>query len=109
MNRRALLRVVLSIVLLLSQQMAIAHAISHWSGSARLVQDEGSRLSKAVATDQSCEQCLAFAQIASALGNAPRTFAATDVASIGVAMWAVSADCARPACPFQSRAPPAAK
>ena len=108
MNRRALLRVVLSIVLLLSQQMAFSHAISHWSGSARMVQDEGSRLSKAVATDQSCEQCLAFAQIASAVGNSSRSFAATDVASIGVALWAISADCARSVCPFQSRAPPAA-
>lgn len=67
MTRRFAFRLLLSMVLLLSQHMALAHAISHWAGSVRapaaVVQDDGSELSRAVAEDPACAKCLAFAQV----------------------------------------------
>lgn len=71
MNRRVLFRVLLSLVLLVSQQMAIAHAISHWSAATSGEQASAgeSALSRAVAADKSCAQCLAFAQVGSALAH----------------------------------------
>jgi hypothetical protein len=71
MSRHVALRIVLSLVLLLSQQMAITHALSHWAGPAhgqQLLEEGDSRLSAAVAQDQSCDQCLSFAQLAGAVG-----------------------------------------
>ena len=73
MNRRVLFRVLLSLVLLVSQQMAIAHAISHWSVAASASGEqagaEENALSRAVAADKSCAQCLAFAQVDTALAS----------------------------------------
>lgn len=112
MTRRSLTHVLLSLLLLLSQQLAIAHVMSHWSAQINTPvqiqagKDDGG-LSKAIAQDQSCDQCLAFAQIASAVGNTPRSFAppAQCDAAIGTA-GAVPAG-ARAPCPFDTRAPPA--
>lgn len=77
MNRQCFFRVLLSLVLLFSQQMATAHAFEHLVGAlgtahalARVVDsDEASELAKAVAQHQSCHQCLAFAQLAGPLGS----------------------------------------
>lgn len=33
MTRRSILRVLLSLLLLMSQQMAISHAMTHWAGT----------------------------------------------------------------------------
>lgn len=74
MTRRVAFRLLLSLVLLLSQHMALAHAISHWAAagstpaSAVAGQDADYDLSRAVAGDPSCAKCLAFAH----LGCAPR-------------------------------------
>jgi hypothetical protein len=112
MSRRALNHLLLSIVLLLSQQMAIAHVIAHWGAraSATAVQknaagDDG--FSKAVAQDQGCEQCLAFAQIAGAVGQEPRSFVPPSQGTWAIASLAPSLVCARAPCAFRSRAPPA--
>jgi hypothetical protein len=114
MNRRSLIRVLLSLLLLLSQQMAISHAMTHWAGSreraAQLqklscAQDErgvGARF----AQDQTCEQCLAFAQIASAVGSWPRCFAFDGAATCATGPSATQPGCARTICVFQPRAPP---
>jgi hypothetical protein len=113
MTRRSLTRVLLSLLLLISQQMAMSHVVSHWAGSrgaaAQLHQErKDGALSKAFAQDQTCEQCLAFAQFANAIGNTPRWFAAEAVGSSVVAVRATGADCVRTICVFQPRAPPAA-
>jgi hypothetical protein len=114
MNRRFLIRVLLSLLLLLSQQMAISHAMTHWAGS----RDGAAQLNKAAggqeqpgvgaafAQDQTCEQCLAFAQIAGAVGSAPRCFAFDSVATCATGPSATQPGCARTTCVFQSRAPP---
>jgi hypothetical protein len=110
MTRRSVFRVLLSLLLLLSQQMAMSHVVSHWSGVAqaaehqRAARDDG--LSRAIAQDQACSQCLAFAQIASALGNTPCVFAPPAAGPDVAPAWAARAFSARTICPFDSRAPP---
>ena len=116
MNRRFFIRIWLSLLLLLSQQMAIAHAMTHWAasrdGAAQLQkagagQDpRGVAAGAAFAQDQTCEHCLAFAQIASAVGSAPRCFAADGAASRATGPSATQPGCARTTCVFEPRAPP---
>ena len=115
MTRRSFTRVLLSLLLLMSQQMAISHAMTHWVSSrdgvaqlhkaASQHQEEGG-ISSAFAQDQTCEQCLAFAQIAGAVGSPSRTFIAAGAASCGVGPSAAQADFPCSPCGFQSRAPP---
>jgi hypothetical protein len=113
MNRQVFFRVVLSLLLLLSQQMASAHALSHLAGKIGDVQqlhiaaDDG-EASSAAALDQGCNQCLGFAQLAGPLASTYRAFVAGDAAAVMVAARAVQAICARTVCVFQSRAPPQA-
>jgi hypothetical protein len=114
MNRRSLIRILLSLLLLLSQQMAISHAMTHWAGSregAPQLHKAGAGQDKpgvgaAFAQDQTCEQCLAFAQIASAVGSSPRCFAFDSAASCATGPSATQPGCARTTCAFQPRGPP---
>jgi hypothetical protein len=107
-----MIRVLLSLLLLVSQQMAFAHVITHWSGqrSAALEQKQGGdgSVSEAFAKDQACAQCLAFAQIASAVGDSPRSFAPPGPVSSRVGLTDFCAVQARTICAFRSRAPPTA-
>lgn len=114
MNRRTLTRVLLSLLLLLSQQMAISHTISHWAGAldgpTRLQQASGQHdelsVSAAFAQDQACEKCLAFAQFATALGSPSRSFAPDAATSCAPGSTASQPGCTRTVLVFQSRAPP---
>ena len=86
MMRRSVYRLLLSLVLLLSQQMAMTHALSHWSSQlggplAQQTADD-SELSSAFAQDRSCAQCLALAQLAAPLATTPRQFAAPDMREV---------------------------
>jgi hypothetical protein len=58
-TRHIILRALLTLLLLASQQMAMAHAVSHFSGSHK--ESSGKQLP----ADQFCDQCLAAAQLAS--------------------------------------------
>ncbi|MFC5512584.1 hypothetical protein ACFPOU_15795 [Massilia jejuensis] len=114
MMRRCLVHVLLSLVLLASQQMAFAHAMSHWTvklgsnkAAASLVQGDPDRdPARAVARDQGCGQCLAFAQVASAIGSGTRHFFPLDLRTERVAALAGSALAPRTVRLFDSRAPP---
>jgi hypothetical protein len=114
MMRRRLVHVLLSLLLLVSQQMAFAHAMSHWTGkigsthpNAALVRlDTDNDLSSAVAQDRSCSECLAFAQMASAIGSTPRKYAPPDLQTEGILALATSEAAPRTVCVFHSRAPP---
>lgn len=114
MTRRALIRVMLSLLLLMSQQMALTHGLSHWAGSLAAQAVEGAddaedgSLSRSAAQGQTCHQCLAFAQLASVLSNTPRYFAGGDPGSFAVASSADRPRCVHTVCGFRSRAPPAA-
>lgn len=114
MMRRCYVHILLSLLLLVSQQMAFAHAMSHWTGQAKspnpaaaLVQDEAGRdLSSSVAQDGSCSQCLAFAQMASAVGSTPRQFVPLDLREERIDALAATTATPRTVCVFHSRAPP---
>jgi hypothetical protein len=114
MTRQSIIRVMLSLLLLLSQQMAISHGMTHWAGtrdgSAQLrkavAQHDERGVSAAFAQDQTCEQCLAFAQIAGAVGSPARCFGAERAASGAVVTSPTQPGWARTRCAFQPRAPP---
>lgn len=114
MTRQAIIRVMLSLLLLMSQQMAIAHGMTHWAGAqkgaAQLQKAPGQHAERGVAPGfaqgQTCEQCLAFAQLAGAVNSPSRAFVADPAASCAVAASPTQPGWARCACPFQPRAPP---
>lgn len=105
-----LTRVLLSLVLLLSQQMAMSHALSHWTSQlgGPVVQQtpNGSELSSAFAQDRSCAQCLGLAQLAAPLANTPRQFLPPAMAEVPALDAGAQAPHIRQARPFDSRAPP---
>ncbi|MES3020185.1 MAG: hypothetical protein V4857_01240 [Pseudomonadota bacterium] len=112
MNRRSVIRVLLSLLLLLSQQMAASHALSHYSGKlgntpASSAQQADERdLSSSFAQDPSCDECLAFAQLSGALGSNTRNAVAEANASCRVEHRSNRAAVERTTCHFHSRAPP---
>ncbi len=120
MTRQALVRVLLSLLLLISQQMASSHVMSHLTGSlgnanatanatAAQVQQAGdASLSDAFAQDPTCHQCLAFAQMASAVGSKAHLFDLPNPGSFRIAARAVHDSGARTILAFQSRGPPQA-
>lgn len=116
MTRHALFRVLLSLLLLATQHMATAHVLSHWSGSldrtAQVHGDSaGSSASVAPATlalDQSCHQCLAFAQLGGPLPTPFFAFPLPDTCSAPVFGADVAAAHARLILAFHSRGPPQA-
>jgi hypothetical protein len=111
MIRRSITHVLLALLLLVSQQMVLSHSMAHWSSGSRTVANArhggDNRLSKAVAQDQSCDQCLAFAQIATAIGGSARSFAPPVPTAGKIVPVAGHADRLRFFAVFQSRAPPA--
>ncbi len=112
MTRQFFVRILLSLLLLMSQQMAAAHALAHAGagllGGSALVHDDASDLSSAFAQDPTCGQCLAFAQLASGLGNTPRAFAPLERLARANLSADAQAACARTVCASQARAPPQA-
>lgn len=112
MTRQIFTRVLLSLLLLLSQQMASAHALSHLAGkidgTVQAHQLDDDDLSTAFAQDQTCNQCLVFAQMATPLGSTTPHFASGDATDVLAQTLALNAPCARTVCVFQSRAPPQA-
>jgi hypothetical protein len=114
MMRRRIVHVLLSLLLLVSQQMAFAHAMSHLTGKlggahpvAALSQpDTDNDLSSSVAQDRSCSQCLVFAQMATAIGSTPRQFAPLDLQDERIIALVTTEATPRTVCAFHSRAPP---
>ncbi len=116
MTRQALFRVLLSLLLLFSQQMATSHVISHWSGSletAALAQSAAEPAfdadkSSTIAKDQSCNKCLVFAQLGAPLPSSSASYEAPALASLPIDGALVAAAHARTILAFQSRGPPQA-
>ena len=100
------LRLLLTLLLLGSQQMGLAHSIAHLTDA-----DKGrseSRLqSKQLPSDKVCQQCMAFAQVDAGVNTPPFAFIALSLEKslplAGLASSAPAVTC----CPFLSRAPPA--
>jgi hypothetical protein len=112
MKRSLFLRVLLSLLLLVSQQMAVSHAMSHWTGtadkSAHVQVDSKHKPSKGLDHELGCSQCFAYAQMESAIGTSAYALPVVDVRPVHLALLVSSADCIRTVCVFQSRAPPQA-
>ena len=110
MKRQVLLRVLLSFVLLFSQQMATAHALEHltaaFDAAAVVQEDDASELAKAVAQHQNCHQCLAFAQLAGPLPGSACSFAPIELVLHGALTAAPERICGRSWLTLQPRGPP---
>jgi len=111
MTRRSVIRLLLSLLLLIAQQMALSHAVTHWSGRMAPVLAHGhgggdAGLSKTLAQDQWCDQCLAFAQIAGTVGSDTRSLVPFNPGADAIAGSTEHPFCPPTACVFHSRAPP---
>jgi hypothetical protein len=112
MTRQAFIRVLLSLLLLVSQQMASTHVLSHLTGSldrpavAHVQAPGDDELSSAFAQDQTCNQCLAFAQLAGPMPSSPPAFVIPQQQFSATDEVVVRAAGARIILAFQSRAPP---
>jgi hypothetical protein len=113
---RSLVHVLLSLLLLVSQQLSLGHGYTHWAeGGDTLVQqvaadtdDDGSGKPPKPGLHDLCGQCAASAQIAFALPSTLRQFVPARLAYAAPALPATPGICLLTACPFQSRGPPQA-
>lgn len=112
---RSLVHVLLSLLLLVSQQLSLGHAYSHWTDiQESLVQqaagddsDDGGKPSKPGLHEQ-CGQCAASAQVAFALPATVRQFIPAELAYAVPSLAPTPGICLLAACPFQQRGPPRA-
>ncbi len=117
--RRSLVHVLLSLLLLLSQQLGATHVYSHWGdatvqavlsqaddGRAQDRGDDGA--GSTTLAHRSCAHCLSIAQIAVAVGSPILTVAARPFTFGPISVPATVSACLRTTCVFQSRAPPLA-
>jgi hypothetical protein len=118
---RSLVHVLLSLLLLVSQQLSLGHGYTHWADldddvavhalQAAQPQDDGGdgsgKASKPGLHDL-CGQCAASAQIAFALPTTVRRFVPAELAYAAPAVPETPGVCLQATCPFQSRAPPQA-
>lgn len=111
MTRQALVRILLALLLLVTQQMATTHVLSHLSAQALTAQGQpgqADELSSAVAQEQSCHQCIAFAQLGAPLGAQQFAFMAPAGGIIDGGPPDLPAAGAQTILAFQSRGPPQA-
>lgn len=110
--RRSIVHALLSLLLLVSQQIGATHGYSHWSAlqhaAAAVHQGDGGNSAKQLASDLSCTECLSLAQIAVAIGSPGLAFGVGLLAYGPVTLPQTLSACARTVCVFQSRAPPQA-
>ncbi|MDO8178191.1 MAG: hypothetical protein Q7U12_16845 [Undibacterium sp.] len=100
-TRRPLVSLFLVFLLLFMQQVGYAHAISHLS-NANFSNVKNSHLPAELA----CEQCIAFAQVGSAVRTDPITLAVTPVAVDIPLSRSTQFHFLKTVCVFHSRAPP---
>ena len=112
MTRQAFVRILLSLLLLVTQQMASTHVLSHLAGksSAPVAAQAGTEANRALkvalAQDQTCNQCLVFSQLTGPLVSCPAQLDVPHQASFAIAGIPARAAGARIILAFQSRAPP---
>ena len=112
MTSQALLRILLALLLLASQQLASLHVLSHLGGTigqpgaAQTLPEE--RLASVLAQDEACSHCLAFAQLGGPLGSSPPAFMLPVPGASPVTVAAAHPAGARLILAFHSRGPPQA-
>jgi len=112
---RSLVHVLLSLLLLVSQQLSLGHAYSHWnevqeSLAQQAASGKGGLDGKPAkpALHELCGQCAASAQVAFALPATVRQFVPADLAYAAPRLAPTPGICLLKACPFQQRGPPRA-
>jgi multidrug transporter EmrE-like cation transporter len=111
---RSLVHVLLSLLLLVSQQLSLGHAYSHWTdvreSLTQQLDDDGGNGGKPSkpALHEQCGQCAASAQVAFALPATVRQFIPAELAYAVPSLAATPGICLLAACPFQQRGPPLA-
>ncbi|WP_374581025.1 hypothetical protein [Pseudoduganella sp.] len=111
---RHILHVLLALLLVLSQQLGMAHAVSHWSdyrhGSEQQQAVDGGEggLSAGLALDHNCSQCAAFASLASAIHTPSFTFPSLEYTAPQAGVALAAAHAGRSVRAYDSRAPPLA-
>jgi hypothetical protein len=110
---RSLVHVLLSLLLLVSQQLSLGHAYSHWSAhsdtaqeAAQVNQRDGKPFKPGL--HEQCGQCASSAQLAFALPATVRQFVPAELAYAAPRLAATPGICLLAACPFQQRGPPRA-
>lgn len=111
MVRQVSFRILMSLLLLFSQQIATSHVLSHWTSSSAQIAslatpDTDSDTAASAGKDQSCNKCLMLAQFGAPLGNGVLSYAPPELPSLPVDGAAIAAFHARTILAFQSRAPP---
>ncbi|MGJ7914173.1 hypothetical protein ACI48D_01650 [Massilia sp. LXY-6] len=109
---RSLVHVLLSLLLLVSQQLSLGHAYSHWTDAResltrQTANSPGGKQSKPGLHEQ-CGQCAASAQVAFALPATLRQFIPAELAYAVPSLAPTPGICLLTACPFQQRGPPRA-
>jgi hypothetical protein len=110
MSSRVLVQLLLSLMLLVSQQLALGHGYAHLQRAAsEQLRDEEDGSRRGPATDQLCAQCATFHQLAYGLGSVP-TYSFKAVAPSYPTFVSASTPpaCLQVVCVFQPRAPPRA-
>lgn len=102
-TRSALAHWLLALLLLLSQQLATVHGLSHLSDARNRTTQE-----KQLPADQACAQCVAFAQVGTGLTGKPFVLADLGVDEAAGPVAARTGPAAVAFTAFRSRAPPAA-
>lgn len=111
---RNFLHVLLAVLLVLSQQLGMAHAVSHWSDFRRGTEQQratdvdGNGPSAGLTLDHNCSECAAFASLASAIHTPRFTFLAVDYSAPQSGVAVLQLHGARTARAYDSRAPPRA-
>lgn len=117
--KRQIVYALLSLLLVLSQQLGMVHAISHWSdigqSGQQLQQTQQTQQpdlekggSAGLALDHNCSQCAAFAQLAAALPTQDYSFPAVAYSAPAIATATAQPQRAPFTRPYDSRAPPLA-
>ena len=108
---RSLVHVFLSLLLLVSQQLSLGHAYSHWTDVRESLTQQadgsGSKPSKP-GLHELCGQCAASAQVAFALPATVRQFIPAELAYAVPSLAPTPGVCLLAVCPFQQRGPPLA-
>jgi len=107
---RSLVHVLLSLLLLVSQQLSLGHGytLGQQTATSAAADDEGGGKLPKPGLHDLCGQCAASAQIAFALPATLRRFVPAELAYAAQALPATPGICLLAACPFQSRGPPQA-
>lgn len=116
---RSLTHVLLSLLLLITQQLSLAHGYTHWSEVSERIAEAQVQAQADTSRDSGkpakpglhdlCGQCQASAQIAYALPHTLRQFVPAELAYAVPSLPATPGICLQAECPFQPRGPPQAR